>query len=69
MKNRILILTFILISLNSVQAISNSTEKGTKEITVECSGKFNIDGKSYTITLHDVSLWDCARFKVASWFN
>lgn len=36
---------------------------------MDCSGEFEINGKSYTITLHDVSLWTCVKFKVASWFN
>lgn len=36
---------------------------------MDCTGKFTIDGDTYTITLHDVSLWTCAKFKVASWFN
>lgn len=35
----------------------------------ECTGEFKINGVSYTITLHDVDLWTCAKFKVASWFN
>lgn len=38
-------------------------------IIKECTGEFKINGVSYTITLHDVDLWTCAKFKVASWFN
>lgn len=50
---------------------SNSTNKSAyiSKDFVTCSGEFKIDGKSYTITLHDVSLWTCAKFKVGSWFK
>ena len=47
-----------------------SQQSSNKEAAaMDCTGTFTINGDTYTITLHDVSLWTCAKFKVASWFN
>lgn len=69
MKKSIFLFAFVLISLVSIQATPDLTKKDPKEVKMECSGQFNYEGRSYTITLHDASMWDCVRFKLASWFN
>lgn len=71
MKKSILILIVVASSLISLQASSTTIETQTfsEEVCATCSGEFKIDGKSYTITLHDVSWWECVKFKFASWFN
>ena len=70
MKKKILLIAIIVSSLISIQARTFPVmEVDNEELCSTCSGEFNIDGVSYTITLHDVSWWTCVKFKVASWFN
>lgn len=69
MKNKILILSIVLSSLISIQATTIDNQKSLDETCSTCSGEFKIDGRSYTITLHDVSWWTCVKFKVGSWFK
>lgn len=66
MKTKFFLIAFVLIS--TIATASTSINK-TEVSYMDCSGNFNIDGRSYTITLHDVSWWTCAKFKVASLFN
>lgn len=69
MKNKLLLL-IILFSISSAAIATNiNAPKKTETVLMDCSGNFDIDGKSYTITLHDVSTWTCIKFKVGSWFN
>lgn len=69
MKKKLLILTIVFSSLISTQAKSINDQDSLEEIYATCSGEFKIDGRSYTITLHDVSWWTCVKFKVGSWFK
>lgn len=68
MKRKV-ILTLLLGMLFLVPFTNTSVKATEKQAQATCSGEFKIDGQSYTITLHDVSLWTCTKFKVASWFN
>jgi hypothetical protein len=70
MKGKLILLALIVLcTINSTNASSNQNFENLENLLMDCSGNFDIDGKSYTITLHDVSLWTCTKFKVASWFN
>jgi|TARA_B110000238_G_C15897980_1_gene340690 hypothetical protein len=69
MKKNLLIFAVIVSSLISIQATTINNEEKIEEVYATCSGNFNIDGDSYTITLHDVSWWTCVKFKVGSWFQ
>jgi len=63
------ILVLLVGSLFLISFTNSSVKASEERAQATCSGEFKIDGQSYTITLHDVSLWTCAKFKVASWFN
>jgi hypothetical protein len=70
MKKIILALFISASVVNLTSATGQGAAKLEKNIPfMDCSGEFKIDGKSYTITLHDVSFWTCTKFKIASWFN
>ena len=58
-----------MISLQTSTAANTEIQTFSEEVCSTCSGEFKVKGKSYTITLHDVSWWTCVNFKVASWFN
>lgn len=69
MRKKLLLFVVIVGGLISVQATAFDVKPTEEDTCATCTGEFKIDGKSYDITLHDVSLWECAKFKVASWFN
>ena len=69
MKKRLFLMVLLLCCFISTQAIDESRSALDSRRVENCSGEFEIDGISYTITLHDVSVWTCAKFKVASWFK
>ncbi|MDC1161916.1 hypothetical protein OAT18_00600 [Tenacibaculum sp.] len=72
MKKKIITLAIVVCGLVSIQATTlNETSSIQTEdsICATCTGEFKIDGKSYDITLHDVSWWTCVKFKVGSWFK
>lgn len=54
---------------NSSPVSVKDGKKVSQNVCMDCSGNFTINGTEYTITLHDVSWWICAKFKVGSWFN
>lgn len=70
MRNKFIILVLFCNCLFA-ESYANNREHNIKESmeVMDCSGNFMIDGKSYTITLHDQSLWTCAKFKIGSWFQ
>jgi len=63
----LLVLTFMVSGMNLYAGALDEIVSRTE--VAECKGEFKVDGKSYTITLHDVSVWTCIKFKTASWFN
>ena len=64
------IISMVLLGMLFLIPFTNSSVKASeKQAQATCSGKFKIDGKSYTITLHETTVWTCAKFKVASWFK
>jgi len=68
MKRNIIILMTVF-SVACFSANANDKSLISTNDFATCSGEFKIDGRSYTITLHDVSWWTCVKFKVGSWFK
>ncbi|MBN2610095.1 MAG: hypothetical protein JXB00_00915 [Bacteroidales bacterium] len=66
MKKKIAIIVMFVSCFVSLQAFSNGNEQTSFLAKVDCTGKIRINGDSYTITLHDVSLVTCAAFKLVS---
>ncbi|MCU0324087.1 MAG: hypothetical protein MUF45_02395 [Spirosomaceae bacterium] len=76
MKKLLFSFTFVGLFLSLSSQANNTQPTETKinqtlnqQVCMDCSGNFTINGTEYTITLHDVSWWTCAKFKVGSWFK
>ena len=69
MKRKYLVLIVLVFSSLYISSYAKNRECNNDSIVMDCTGHFSSNGKDYTITLHDVSLWTCIKFKVGSWFQ